>query len=186
VTIAIIILLGGLGNSLCIGTKAQTADGEVNSLILIIENEELRAKSPEQVAKAIERIAVIRTSAAAPSLANLLTFSRKLPGDIDGFDAHVEISIVTPSSRYPAVGALSAIGEPALPVLTKVLEENESNSLISENAVYAIISIFKFNLNRAAEYLNGMANTASSAKGNERILEVSRKLLEKANQASNR
>lgn len=149
----------------------QRADSEVDHLIAVLRNDELRASDPTQVVKAIERLGQMRCTAAIDDLIKYMTFKRTYPWEkVPGTEMVNEIHPITPLGRYPALGALFSIGKASLPSLVKVIEENESQTLSSENAVITVVMIFREDFSQAVEYLTRMAADKTDPLSKERLL----------------
>src|SRR5262249_12961572 len=69
---------------------------------------------------------------------------------------------ITTAERYPAVVALFAIGKPALPAVTEVIETHESDSLESENATLVVYLIFREDPSAGIKYLEEASAQAST------------------------
>jgi hypothetical protein len=53
-----------------------------------------------------------------------------------------EISVTTPGTRYPAIGELASIGQPAVPHLIKAIKNSDSE-LVRHNATWALDEILR-------------------------------------------
>ena len=71
------------------------------------------------------------------------------------------------------------IGEPALPALIKVIEEEKANSIRSQNALYAIQQIFRGDSLKGVLYLEKAMTESKSINGSKRLQFAARKTKEK-------
>lgn len=143
---------------------------DVDELITILSDEQLRGTEPERVTRAIIRLGEIRSVDAINDLAKLLTFEQTSKSERNAVTGFGEDHPTTPLSRYPAASALFQIGKPALPAIIKEIETHESGSLASENAIYTVMMIHRDNKLEAVKYLEEAATKASSSLASERLL----------------
>lgn len=146
-------------------TKRELEQEKVK-LLETLSNDELLQKEPEKVFAAIKRAKDRKLVEAIPDLTKLLTIREKLWWEGTGVRMHP----IPERGYYPAVEALFAIGEPALPALIEVIEASDENSLESDNALDAVQMIFRTNLREAVDYLRRATALPKSAQGRERIL----------------
>jgi HEAT repeat protein len=136
----------------------------------MLRDENLRKNDPKRVLEAIKQAGDLETAEAIDALTKLLTFSRP---DIDDTN---EIHIKTPAFQYPAVQALTSIGKRSLPALTEVIKEEDSNSLASNNAIFAILYFFRDEPAEGISYFEAASKTASSQGAAQRLLHVAQKI----------
>jgi len=143
-------------------------DAEVSQLITILRDSPLQEREPEKIKEAIERLGEMRATIAAEDLARLITFRvRKMK----------PLNIKTEADeRYPAKGALILIGKPALPALLKVIENNDKEELAHQNALSAVITIFRGDLPSGVQYLKEAAAKSQSLDAIRRILDASERI----------
>jgi len=136
-------------------------EAEINRLLYVVRNEQLRSSDPQQVIKAIQRLGDMRATEAIDDLTQLLSFRQTFWWERnDGIG--VEIQPVTSGNRYPATSALFQIGRPALPALIRVIEVYETDSVESDNSTYAVQSIFRENPSEGVKYLRSAAAKSST------------------------
>lgn len=155
----------------------ETEMSNIEELLAIIRNERLREEDPQRVARAINRLGVLRSDEAISDLSQLLSF--RLNSDSDSTGVYRRFRV---EDNYPARSALFLIGEPSLPALIRVIEEHESNSLASENAIYTIMAIYRENPRAGIEYLREKATRASSPEAAQRLSEAAQKAEGRAQQ----
>ena len=162
---------------------------EVKRLIMVLHDQGLREHEPQQMIKAIERLGALKAVAAIDDLAQLLTFRQHFEGE-SGRKTNIQM---WQFPYYPAINALSQIGKPALPALIKIIEENESgsfgrgldpaglfdkgqsSSIASDNAISAILAIFREKPLEAVEYLKKAAADALTRLAWQRLTEAAEK-----------
>ena len=168
----IVCLLLALGmNGRAIQQQDTDEDREIARLLKIIRNEQLRTDDPDKVGAAITTLGELRATVAVDDLIKLITFKRTFPQErrvhpwvID------ETHLITRSGRYPAVGSLFEIGEPSLLPLVKLICDYDSKSLESENALDAVILIFRDEPQAGVQYLKDAAGKSSSHLERQRLL----------------
>ena len=74
------------------------------------------------------------------------------------------------NGRYPAVGSLFEIGKPSLPSLLRLIANNDPKSLESENALTAVMLIFRDEPQVGVQYLKDAAEKNSSRLKRQRLL----------------
>ena len=144
---------------------------EEGELIAKLRDARLLKTDPAQVWQAIERLGRMKSIAAIEDLARFLALRRSFEGEQTD-EAVSEISLITIGQRYPAVGALTAIGLPALPVLVMAIEKHPTGSIEADNATGAIFMIFRDDPAGALKYLK-KAKTASTSRKAARRLDYS-------------
>src|SRR5437867_9109587 len=177
-----LVLIGFLGLAAVSDSRPPTISevagqsSEIEELLKTVRNKTLMQTDPERLVKAIERLGQLRALTAIDDLSQLLTFKRTFKGEEIGIAPGRTIinasHLYSPDERYPAIGALHAIGEPALPALVRVIETNETGSRDSENAAYTVGSIFRDEPAREVNYLSEAAATASTPEGKNRLLKA--------------
>lgn len=146
---------------------SQNSEDEVQNLIAILKDKDAKIKTPELIYKVMEQLGRLKAQEAIPELIDCLDYKRRYEWEAPEESGIVnEIHTITPAGRYPAVSALFQIGKPALPLLIKVMETEESNSVRSQNALYTIQIIFREDITEAIEYLKKSMSksTAQNAK----------------------
>ncbi|HKY03954.1 MAG TPA: hypothetical protein VJQ56_03640 [Blastocatellia bacterium] len=137
-------------------------------LMAILRDEQLRMNDPDQVLKAIESLGQMKEKDAIDDLVRLITFARadtSVKGDyID------EIRLLTPGDRYPALIALMEIGKPAMPALINTIQANDPASGPYENAIYAVMGIYREAPQKAVRTLKKASQLADTAVGKTRLL----------------
>ncbi|HEX8565740.1 MAG TPA: hypothetical protein VF648_08715 [Pyrinomonadaceae bacterium] len=73
------------------------------------------------------------------------------------------------SWRYPATEVLIKIGKPSLPALVKVIEDDDTESIKTQNALYTIQQIFRDDLSEAVKYLEGAKISSATQEGKQRL-----------------
>lgn len=163
-------------------TGLQNSDKETQQLIEVLKK---REESAEVIFAAIKTLGDKKAKEAIPELIKYLNYEKvyaykqsEYAGGvkIDGTEIGRTIPI---SGRYPATGALFKIGEPALPALVKVIEEEESNSVRSQNALYAIQQVFVEDGLKAVLYLEKTIPESLTPNGSKRLQLAAKKTKEK-------
>ncbi len=78
---------------------------------------------------------------------------------------------------FPAVVTYQYIGKSAIPVVVRLIENSESGSVRSHNAIYLIKYNFREDWKKAADYLREAAASSNSEEGKQRLLEAAIELL---------
>lgn len=142
----------------------------INQLLNTLHDEQIREQEPERLVHAIQRLGQMKAVEAVEDLAKLITFRRTFPWEDESLGAIQEFSVVTILSRYPAAGALYEIGPASLPVLVKVIVDQEPSSLASENAIFTIWAIFKPDPASGVRFLRNRVEEAPTPEATERLL----------------
>jgi HEAT repeat protein len=137
----------------------------IEGLIKILQDSELVHRDPGKVAEAIRSLGRRKAQAAIPYLIDLLGFRYRRPSE--GGLRRRPIGV---SSRYPATGALFAIGEPALPSLLEVVRTRDFDSIESKNARQTIRQILREEPGRADELFKEAAGKALYPVESDRLL----------------
>jgi hypothetical protein len=145
--------------------KSKVLNKEVTQLLEIIKNRNLVTESPDKLAHVIEVLGQRRITEAIPDLIEYLDFRRIHKWEGTGVVLHP----LPKEGDYPAVGALFSIGKPALPVLIKVVEENDIDSVKSKNALKIIQLIFREDLSEGVKYLESQLINSTSQDGKQRL-----------------
>lgn len=156
--------------------NAQLNDKKTEELLSIIRDKELRKTDPNLVAKAITQLGQRRALESVDDLAGLLAFSQSLNADRSDAERIQEIHPVAPSERYPAAGALIKIGQASLPALFRVIESNETGSLESDNATFAVSMIFREDPEHGVAQLHAAASASSNHTSMSRLQAAADKL----------
>lgn len=167
----VLLFCAGLATSLHRGfqAEAQMKDNEIQQLLSVVRNKQLREQSPEVVAATIKRLGEMRTATAVTDLIDLLTFQ---PTSANTRRTEIRTEA---DERYPAMDALFLIGKPALPALVKVVAANDEKTLVNRNAAHTILSIFRDSPSEGAEYLTKAAKD-SPARSQRRVLNLAEKM----------
>jgi len=161
-----IVLAMGMKGVVAQGQDPYT-DQEIARLLKIIRNEKLRIEDPEKVGAAIVTLGELRATVAVDDLIKLITFRRTFPQDNE---PNNEFRTITRSGRYPAVGSLFEIGKPSLVPLVTLISDYDPESLESENALTAVILIFRDEPEAGVQYLKDAAEKASYPLQRQRLL----------------
>jgi len=145
-------------------------DREIARLLKIIRNEQLRTADPEKVGAAIATLGELRATVAVDDLIKLITFRQTFPQDNEPNGIINEFRTITRDGRYPAVGSLFEIGEPSLLPLVKVIADYDPKSLESENALHAVMLIFRDEPQAGVQYLKDAAEKSSTPLTKQRLL----------------
>jgi hypothetical protein len=151
----------------------ESINQEIKKLLLVLRNERLREKEPEQLFEAIKRLGELRAVDAIHDLIKLLTFRRTFEWEKD--PNHRLIRPATMYNPYPATDALFAIGKPALPALMEAIAAYDSDSLEHQNALHAVDAIFREEPEEGVRYLKNAAVKATSAEGAYRLEQAAEK-----------
>lgn len=152
--------------------NSKDSNKEIHTLIETLKD---KNKSPKVIFAAIQTLGKMKSTEAIPELIEYLDYEKlyslKQPDyagnvKIDGIEIGQTIPI---SGRYPATGALFQIGEPALPALVKVIENEKPSSVKSQNSLYAIQQIFVEDQLKAVLYLEKAVTESKSANGVKRL-----------------
>lgn len=143
------------------------------SLIPVLRDKELRETSPQKLFEAIREIGNLArlkpinskenfvSAESVIALVDLLDL-RKGSNETNNYEETFGTHIIGIEENYPAVAAFIHIGKLALPVLTTVLEKEETDSQKAKNTLYIIRYIFREDLSKGVEYLEkAMANSAT-------------------------
>ena len=150
-------------------TQTTTQKKEIESLLESLHNDSLRRTSPQEIVKAIKRLGEIRAAKSVNDLISFLTFKQIFDWEDKTGEAVNEIQPIHTGNRYPATSALGNIGKPALSALLNVVQTQASQTLISENAIFAISVIYRNNPLDGIDYLTQAANKASSKQVKQRL-----------------
>lgn len=148
----------------------QSSNQEVSELLGVLRDEKLRQREPDRVVEAIRKLGEIKSVAAIDDLVGLLTFKRTFQWESKSDTTIIEIQPITPANRYPAVGALTEIGNAALPALVRVLETHETGSLESQNALFVVGNVFREQPMEAVTYLREAASKSQTPLASERLV----------------
>ncbi len=160
------------------GSEKQAAKQKLQEALTIVRDPELQKKDPDRVIGAIQQLGELRDPAAVDDLIRLLPFRRQWPWETDP-TKKVDASILDIEGlRYPAVIALTQIGEPCVPALLKVIETHEFTSLESRNALEVLIYLSRDKRAEYIERLNEEAAKASSPEAAQRLLRAAEALKE--------
>ena len=130
-------------------------DDEPTELLRTLNDKRIRKFHPERIFEAISKLGTMKCVQAVQPLAKLLDFentaeSKQQPG----MARTVAWGPVFLSQRYPAIEALISIGKPAVDGLVKAIENEESGSVRSDNAIYTIRQIYRDNVTAGIECLS--------------------------------
>lgn len=117
---------------------------------------------PECVAAAISRLGELKNASAVPVLIDLLAFERP---ETDREKLHIS----TTHDRFPAVPALSSIGEAAVPPLLRRIRTEDLTPIFRKNALRALILIYRENPVRAVKALQQDVPNAKTAAETDRL-----------------
>lgn len=159
-------------------SKQQSIDGGLEKLLAVLHDGKLRESEPKLVLEAIQRVGEMKAAQAISALIPLLTFSQTIEAENQVGEAIVEIHLVPPGERYPAIKALSQIGQASLPALVKVIQAHDGKSLESENASYTVMVIFRDDPARAVKYLRKAAAKSSEPMASQRLSHAADKAAE--------
>lgn len=140
-------------------SRAEDEETELSRLLAIIRDNKLRESNPQMVVRAIDRLGELKPISAIDDLVGLLGF--KDPSR-ESKHPYLRLQISPFRQPYPAVSALLEIGKPVLPALVKAVETHEPGSLMSENAIYAIVWVHPEEPAAAVRYLEDAAEKATS------------------------
>lgn len=149
---------------------------EIQKLIEILKNGEIKEKSSQLIIEAIQKLGNIKARNAIPELIEYLDFERKFEST-QKQDPNLKIDPLEVthwqdrplSGRYPAISALFQIGKPALPSLVKVIKENDVDSVKSKNALEVIQLIFRDDLSEGVKYLENAVGESKTQDGQQRL-----------------
>lgn len=150
---SVFLILAILGSATLAAQK--TREAQVKTFLEVIRD--VPRHSEQEVAEAINQLGQLRATESIDDLVKLLSFKQTFWWEKSNSDAVIEIRPVTTAGRYPAVGALFSIGEPALPALTRVIVSESGSSLRVANALEAIGLIFREKTGGAVNYLSEAA-----------------------------
>jgi hypothetical protein len=119
----------------------------IAALVAIVRNTDLVAKDRTKVHNAILRLGRMKALEGAEALAERLDLHLTPSGRISS------IGIPTPDQEYPAIKALVAIGEGALPHITDALFAQKRSAQFKRNALFAVIMIMDLDLAKTQKYL---------------------------------
>jgi hypothetical protein len=145
--------------------QCRLRDSEVTRLLGILRDQHVRETDPYRVREAMRELGEARCAEAVGDLVKLLDYRFKFNWE----GGKVRIQPIFVSTRYPAVGALIQIGEPALPEVTRAIGQNPPDSLIARNAAYAVKGIFAGKTEPAVKYLTQAADSESDREQADRL-----------------
>lgn len=166
----------------------QDNDDEAQPFKDVLENNDENLL-PDTKIKAIKRLGNIRAVNAVSSLSKYLDYEdkaevlRRKPQTINGITVITQYNDLVLPIQYPAVGALIQIGQRALPALLKVIENENPDSIKSQNALYAIEQIFIEDELKAVLYLEKAGGESQIPNGSERLQLAAQKIKTKYNNA---
>ncbi len=161
-------------NVLSRNTENINQNDNPTELLRTLNDKKIRRLHPERLLEAISKLGTMKYVQAAEPLAKLLDFEKTSESKQQpGMARTVGGGPVLPSQHYPAIEALISIGTPALKELVKVIENEESGSIKSDNAIYTIHQISRDNVTAGIECL-------SQAKDHAFLDGIRRKRLERA------
>jgi hypothetical protein len=152
------------------GASIVGSQATVPQVIAVLRDENLQKNDPKRVVEAIERAGDLEAVEAIDALTELLTFKR---ADVDEAN---EIHLHSLATLYPAIQALTSIGKRSLPALIEVIKKEESNSLASNNAIFAILYFFREEPSEGVHYFEAASNTAPTPAVAQRLLHVAKKI----------
>lgn len=159
----------------------QGYDKEAKRLVDILEK---REKTREVLIDTIQKLKPISNEKTIPILIkyldydrhpnykNKLEISQKQSPDlkIDPLEeTHWNDKAKLISWRYPATEVLIKISKPSLPALIKVIEDADTESIKTQNALYTIQQIFRDDLSEAIKYLEGAKISSATEEGKQRL-----------------
>jgi hypothetical protein len=146
---------------------------DTEKLLAVIRDKNLVETDRAKVIQAIDKLGELKATEAIEDLVGLLTLDR----GAKYFDKENPPSggIISASSIYPAVQALYRIGEPAVPALIKVIENEKSDALASKNAHWVILTIYREEPGDAVKLLKEAADKSLTIEGKERLFEAAKK-----------
>ncbi|MGH9764144.1 MAG: hypothetical protein ACREAC_25195 [Blastocatellia bacterium] len=150
------------------GVLPETRTADAAQLIGILRDQQALANSPDLVISAILTLGEMKPAEAVDDLVPLLTLRRYLASEIVG-DTIVGDHFINFSNRFPAVGALTSIGKPALPALARAIGKSRSDSDESRLARRAVMGIFKEDPDAGVRYLRDSAVSALSLRAYRRM-----------------
>jgi hypothetical protein len=157
------------------GSALPASQTTTQELISALRDVRLRETDPDRVIEAINQLGAMRAIKAVNDLTNLLTFKASFWWEHGDPTVINEIHLVSTAERYPAVGALVKIGEPALPALSRVIQTNDTNSLETSNASWCVVQLFRDNLPGAVAYLRSEEARARSSIARTRLRNAANK-----------
>ena len=143
-------------------------EGQVAGLLGIIRDESLREKDPKRVSADFAKLGEMKATEAIPDLVRLLEFRVYEPWEKDP-TLEPSDRLRTSARKYPAIGALVGIGEPALPALVRAVETSHPASLEGKCALEAIRMMYPDEIGRAIRYLEGVAAREQPSDGRDRL-----------------
>lgn len=160
-------LIGLCGIILLLSSAAQIisaqSESEIDELINILRDDEIRESDPERVVKAIIRLGELKAATAIDDLIQLITFERDLTN---------VMHLISPINHYPAADALFEIGSLSVPALVKVIKTHVGESKESENATLTLLSIFRESPSDGIGVLQEEASKAVSPLERQRLMEA--------------
>jgi hypothetical protein len=160
------------------GVQSSDQGKKVQELLSVLRDENLRERSQQEVVKAINKLGELRSREAIDDLVSLLSFKQTFMLEEEAKSKGIieRIHVITPDTRYPAIGALICIGKPALSSLINVVQSQEEGTLESENAIYSITEIFRADFLEGVDYMRQAASQASSIQSQQRLQKLVAKL----------
>ena len=141
---------------------------EIYELLAMVKNQSLRETDKDQVAKAIDKLGKLKSSEAISDLIDVITFKVQPKAEVKNDLIVVEYHAITDFDRFPAMSALSQIGEPALSDLIKLIEKEDADSVASNNTLEVVRAIFNEN-KIAFAFLQQKATESITLEGKQRL-----------------
>lgn len=178
-------VIAGLGFMVKDRVFSQEGVTKPSDALEVLRDKSLRTTEPRRVIAAIEEVTARVASTESKSipsevlsaLVDLLDFERPDKGTIEGYD------ITEGQKVYPVMGALvymSYMRKPVLPALVDVIENEDTKSVKSQNALKVIQEIVG-NGTLTFNFLLVQSGNAKSEVGEERILSAARSVLKGEN-----
>ncbi|HYN85408.1 MAG TPA: hypothetical protein VER32_09155 [Pyrinomonadaceae bacterium] len=159
-------------------TKERARVEKITELLAVVRDEETLRADPNRAAEAVVRLGEMKAVEAIPDLVRLLDFRRTFDWEevnAGGVEVVNEITLITTAKRYPAVGALAAIGRPAVPALLKAVGERETDSTAGENALAALMGVFRESPSKGVKLLKKAAAAGASPLAAHRLLNAAQR-----------
>ena len=146
------------------------AEEVTKPLLEVALDTHLQETDPVRVRGAIQELGQKRCVEVIDDLVSVLTFRFPYPKDAN--EPGAGLQPIFTGSRYPATGALFAIGTPALPSLLKVIETYDAGSLEAKNARYTGRTIFREEPTDADKFFKAAAAKARTREAKQRLLKA--------------
>lgn len=106
---------------------------KIEYALSIISDKQYLSNDPECVSRALLFLGKFHVQDAIPQMIDLLSYEYKITSPLRGR---------TRNEVYPAIAGLAGMGESAVPALLKAIDTSKGDSVVIENIMYAVMTIY--------------------------------------------